>query len=80
MMIWGDRLAAPLLGPGSTVWLLGYVLAKSGPFCASMRRDSLETAETGTICSNCAGSSKPGLLIWTVSITHDGRMIGFFWA
>ena len=36
MTIWDDRPVAPLLVPGSTVWLLGYVPAKSGPFCALM--------------------------------------------
>jgi len=80
MTIWDDRPVAPLLVPGSTVWLLGYVPAKSGPFCALMPRGSLGTGVTGTICSNCAGLSKPALLIWMVSITHVGRMTGFFWA
>ena len=45
-----------------------------------MPRGSPGTAEIGTICSNCAGLSKPALLIWMVSITHVGRMTGFFWA
>ena len=38
MTIWDDRPVAPLLVPGSTVWLLGYVPAKSGLFCALMPR------------------------------------------
>jgi len=74
-----QRRQYDLVEVARTVWLRGYVRAKSGLSCALMPRGSPGMAETGTICSNCAGWSKRGLLISTVSITRVGRTTGFFW-
>ena len=64
-----DRLVA---------WLCAGKVGAVLSFRASL--EASKQAEIGTICSNCAGLSKPALLIWMVSITHVGRMTGFFWA
>jgi len=76
----GRSVSGPVARPGLDRLVAWLCAGKVGLSCARMRRGECAMAGTGTICWNCAASSKPGSSTMTASTIRATLMTACSWA